>query len=330
MKKRHAETKAGKKLGLYIRHLLLSTLLTAVMPFGVAMSAGYPSRPITIMSWSSAGSSTDLMAREIAHIMSHDLGVSVIVQNRTGGSGANAMYALLGKPADGYTLLVNTDSMLADFNTTLKGKFKLSQFDFLALMESDPFVLVVNADSPYTTLKALVTGAKQKRLAIGGFGATSAQYAQTALLAQQAGFKLHWVPFKGGRKADVALLGNHVDADMSNLSRIAQDVKAGKMRALAISGKERSPSLSNVQTFEELGFPKHKTNHWRGIMAKAGLPENVKATLEKELKQVVESTQWKGYIAKTHMTPEFETSAEFTKTAQTGLVTMGKVLNAAR
>jgi len=322
-------TEMLKKFWLRFTRQVLSFIVLTAATLSAAMGANYPSKPITIMVWSSAGSSLGLMARQMGDVMSHDLGVSVVVENRTGGSGANAMYALLAKPADGYTLLLNTDSLLVNLNTKLKGKFTLSQFDLLALMESDHFVLVVNADSPYNTIKDFIAAAKRKHLTIGGFGATSTPYVQAALFAKQAGFKLHWVPFKGGKKADVALLGDHIDADLSTLSRVVQHVKAGKMRGLAMSGKKRSQHLPDVPTFGELGFPQHEWNHWRGIMAKSGLPKNVQMVLDEELRKVVESKKWKDYIHKTGVTPEFEAGNEFTKMAKTGLKSMGDVLSSA-
>jgi putative tricarboxylic transport membrane protein len=202
-----------------------------VMVFAVvvcAMVAGYaqaqdkyPSRPITIISHTAAGSPTDLMARQLGKASEPFLGQPVVVENKPGGSGAMQVAALLSSPADGYTLAAVTATQIGAWESTLKGKFNIDQFAWITRVEIDPYILVVQVESPWKTLKEFVAYAQKNpnKLRVGGYGAVgSGHNVAFKILAKAAGFQAVWMPYEATNAAVTALLGGHIDAANSNPS----------------------------------------------------------------------------------------------------------------
>lgn len=276
----------------------------------------YPKKPVTLLVWSAAGSPVDIMARQISKIGEKYFGQSITVENKTGGDGAVAMQQLLANPADGYTLCANTRSMVVSLATSLKNTFKAEQFTYVAKIQDDPYLLAVRAESPYKTIDDIIKAAKAspENLSIAGYGADSAQSLITDEWAKQAGIKIKWLPYSGGSEAVVAVLGGHADAVMTNISGVVEQIRAKKLRVLAISTDKRHELLPDIPTFKELGYKDMVQSHWRGIMVKAGTPDAVLQKLSDVLKKVATDPDFVNYMKTGGLsTPEQVTYTQFTE-----------------
>src|SRR5579872_5580102 len=279
-----------------------------------AFAQAYPTKPVLAISWSAAGSPVDVMAREVSKVAPKYLKQNLVVEDKTGGGTANAIAYLLGQPADGYTVLAVTDSLIVALNTNLKGKFTLSQFDFIGQLVTDPYIIGVRSESPLKNWADLVNASKTSNLSIGGPFAESAESFFARQMGSVVGIKFQWVPFPGGAPSVAATLGGHVDAVCTNVSAVTSFVEAGQMRVLAVSTPQLMPSLPGTPTFASLGYKSLTNAHWRGIAARAGLPADVRAKLVSFTKEVASDPDFKGYCDKVHLFERYASTAELAKT----------------
>lgn len=288
----------------------------------------YPTKPITIVSWSSPGAGTDVLARQAAPFLEEELGQPVSVQNITGGSGAVAMQEMLSKPADGHMIGVNTRSQMVSMNTELEGRFSLEDFAFLAMMQGDPYVLAVKADSGIENLDDYVSAVKSNdRASIGGFGANSAHSLYVASLSEQLGIEPEYIPFEGGSDVVTALLGDNVDAALTNAGQVMEQVEAGEIRVLGVSTEERMEQLQDTPTFTELDLDDNlNVTHWRGFYAKAGTPPGVVEKLDAAFEKLSTQDDWHESLDSSGLTNDFMPSAEFTQFVQEDFEEIGAQL----
>ena len=303
-------------------------LILVLAPFVLAADT-YPSKPVTVLVSSAAGSPADLMAREVSHHAGKHLGQSMVVVNKPGGSGGVMFAALRAAAADGYTIAGATAGQFAALHTQLKKDFNIGEFDFLYNVQVDPYALVVRSDSPFKTVKDMVEYAKKNpdkgRLQIGGQGTGSSLHLICIQLAEVAGFKFTWLPYKGGSETVPQVLGGHVQAGSTAPATVSQYVEAGKMRVLAITGDKRLPHMKDVPTFKELGFNIELTQY-RGIIAKQGLPGNVKAKIIDAIKKGVQEPGFKEFMTKTHQADGSMGPEEFTAYARRDFDLVGKLM----
>jgi putative tricarboxylic transport membrane protein len=279
-----------------------------------AFAQAYPSKPILAISWSAAGSPVDVMGREVAKLAPKYLKQQMVVEDKTGGGTANAIAYLLGQPADGYTVLAVTDSIVVALNTTLKGKFTLNQFDFIGQLVSDPYVIGVRTESPLKNWADLVNASKKSNLTIGGPFAESAESFFARQMGSVVGIKFQWVPFPGGAPSVAATLGGHVDAVCTNVSAVSSFVSAGQMRVLAVSTPQLLPAFPGTPTFASLGYKSLTNAHWRGIAARSGLPSDVRAKLVSFTKSVASDPDFKAYCDKLHLFERYASTDQLAKT----------------
>ncbi|MBC5809388.1 MAG: tripartite tricarboxylate transporter substrate binding protein [Candidatus Eremiobacteraeota bacterium] len=298
-------------------------ILPLALPL-VAADAAFPNKTIVLVAWSAAGSPVDVLAREVARLAPKYLHQSMIVEDKTGGDGANAMQFILSSPSDGYALLINTRSMMATLNTDLRGKFTTEQFDFLATLETDPYAIAVRTESPFKTIRDLLASAKTTPISIGGFGADSAHAMLSRHLAAESGAKLNWVPFNGGSAALVAVLGGHMDAMLGNISDQRAQVADGKLRILAVSTDKPLADYPNALPFRALGYPDLTSSHWRGVMAKAGTPADVTAKLDAFFKAVSKDAEFVAFVKNSGLLPYYNDRAAFAKLVKSDMEAMAK------
>lgn len=279
-----------------------------------AFAQAYPTKPILAISWSAAGSPVDVMAREVAKLAPKYLKQQLVVEDKTGGGTANAIAYLLAQPADGYTLLAVTDSIVVALNTTLKGKFTLDQFDFIGQLVTDPYIIGVRSESPLKKWSDLVSQSKTGNLTIGGPFAESAESFFARQMGSVTGIKFQWVPFPGGAPSVAATLGGHVDAVCTNVSAVASFVAAGQMRVLAVSTPQLLPAFPGTPTFASLGYKSLTNAHWRGLAARSGLPKDVRAKLVSFTQQVAGDQDFKSYCDKVHLFQIYASTAQLSKT----------------
>ncbi len=264
------------------RTLLTATAATAggaVFSPWVHAQDKYPSKLITWICPYAAGGNADSRSREIARVMQQVLGQTVIVDNKAGGGGnIGTDYIARAKP-DGYTIGMGNFAPLA-VNHALFKKMSFDPFNDLVpimLIERGPLILMVKSDSPYKTVKDVVAAAKAKpgklSYASGGIGGT--HHLSGALFEHAAGIDMIHAPYKSGSAGAQDLMGGQVDMMFEQMYAAMPSIKGGRLRALAITGKTRSPLAPDVPTMGEAGFPSVEVLNWQGIIGPKGLPPEI-------------------------------------------------------
>jgi tripartite-type tricarboxylate transporter receptor subunit TctC len=270
------------------RRLVLAALAASVViPVAAAAQAAYPSQAIKMIVPFPPGGGTDTVARLITERLQTANRWTIVVDNKAGAGGNIGMDAVAKAKADGYTLGMGQTANLA-INPTLYPKMSYdAQKDFvpLAVVASQPVVLVVRSDAPYKTLADFVAAAKAKpgQLTLGSAGNGTVGHLTGEMFAKHAGYQHVHVPYKGAAPAATDLLGGQVNYYFATPQAVVSFVKAGKMRALAVSSAKRLPILPDTPTIAESGYKGFETNDWKMLVAPAGTPAEVVTKLNAEV-----------------------------------------------
>ena len=271
-----------------MKRILLGTV---VCLFAAAMSltteaADYPTRPVHVVVGLTAGSGVDIMARLVGQKLAESMGQPFIVENRPGaGSNIATHFAAQAAP-DGYTIFVPT--IANAINATL---YKNLQFDVLRdfspviLAATAPNLLIVNPKVPANTVQEFIALAKKQpgKLTIGSSGIGTSPQMTGELFRRRAGIDLLPVPYKGGPEATAALLGGQIDSLFAITSTALPHIAAGRVRALAVTSRARSPLLPNVPTVAESGMPGFEAVTWFGFAVPTGTPRPIIDRLNVEI-----------------------------------------------
>jgi tripartite-type tricarboxylate transporter receptor subunit TctC len=258
---------------------VFAAAVALALPAFAPALAQYPDRPITMIVPFPPGGVADLTGRPVAAAMEKVLKQPIVVQNRAGAGGAVGMAAAANAKPDGYTILTALSSISiipeADKLFDRKPAYTIDQLVPIALLSADPTVLVVPADGPWKSVKDFVDDAKKRpdQIAYSSSGVYGTLHMAMAMFAAAADIKLRHVPFSGGGPALTAILGGNVQALASGPGPVAAQIAAGKLRALATWGAKRLPTMPNVPTFLELGYPEVEFYIWAGLFAPKGTPE---------------------------------------------------------
>jgi tripartite-type tricarboxylate transporter receptor subunit TctC len=251
--------------------------------FARAQDTAYPDRPIKMLVGFGAGGGTDIAARIMAQKMSEILGQSIVVENRTGASGMIAAEDEAKSAPDGYTLMMGSQTTYA-VAPNLYRKVTLDaakEFAGVAMTGASPLVLVVNPSFAAHTVKDVIVMAKADpgkiNFGTGGLGTTPHMTAE--LFQYTAGIKMVHVAYRGEAPAINDLLAGQIPLMFANLSAVMGNLKAGTLRALAVTGAHRSPSAPDIPTVAEAALPGFEAETWWGIVAPAGTPHAVLAKL---------------------------------------------------
>jgi tripartite-type tricarboxylate transporter receptor subunit TctC len=274
------------KRSTFLQSLAAATLLCCA----AAHADTWPSRTITMVVPFAAGGSTDSTARLVAEKLGKELGQAVVVDNRAG-AGSNIGSAYVAKAApDGYTLLLTSSTIATNVSLYKSTGFNLDK-DLVPISQVAliPNVLVVNNDFPAKTLAEFVDYARQKKGPIyyGSAGNGTSQHLSGALFNSMVGGAMTHVPYKGGAPANTDLLGGQIQAVFAPLVEVLPFIDTGKLRALAVTTKERSPRLPNVPTVSE-ALPGYEVVLWNGVFAPAGTPPEIVDKLGKALHKVTQ------------------------------------------
>jgi len=259
-----------------IRTLLATTVLAIGSVAAHAQSA-WPDKPITMIVPFPPGGVADTVARPVAEALTRELKQQVVVENRAGAGGATGIGAAARAAPDGYTVLLSLSSISilpeADKILARKPQFTLDQFLPIARFTADPVVFVVRAEAPWQTLAEFVADAKAKPGAYnyGSSGNYGTMHVPMEMLKGAAGFRMTHIPYTGAGPAVLALLGGQVDAVATGPSTVAQQIKAGKLRALAHWGDKPLQSLPEVPSLAQAGY-KANFAQWSALFVPAGTP----------------------------------------------------------
>ncbi len=283
---------------------------------GAAM-AEYPTKPVTLVSPYGPGGAADLAARTLSATAPGYLGNGILVVNRTGAAGVSGSTTVAKGRADGYTLLlarVGSQAAVPAINRTIP--YKWDEFTFIGLLELNPFVLAVSADSPFQTLddvKAAIESGEDLSYSSAGVG-TLLHVAMVMMLDQfgMGADAMKHVPYKGGGKAAAAVVGGHVDMLFQNLSGVISNIQAGKLRALAVTTPERILSIKDVPTVSEAGYPGlQSVIGWSGLWGPPNLADDIVNKWVEVLAMVAEDRAWlkltKGLGSVPYILPPAET-----------------------
>ncbi len=250
----------------------------------------YPSRPITFINPFPPGGAADVVARPLAAVLEPLLKQPVVIETKAGAAGqVGAQFAASARP-DGYTLLVHIVSIsgFAEVDKLYDRPVKFTRDDFIPIARfiADPMVLIVNDQQPYKTLKEFVEDVKKKpnELIFSSSGLHGALHLPTALFLKTAGLQMKHLPTNGGGPALTALIGNNSQVLVSSIAAASGQIKAGKARALASFGAQRSPAHPDVPTMKELGYD-IEFYLWVGLFAPKGTPEPIVVKLREASKK---------------------------------------------
>ena len=283
--------------------------------FSIAALAQYPDKPVRIIVPFAAGGPTDILARLVGEGLGARLGGPVIAENRPGGSGNPGTDAVAKAAPDGYTLLLGYVGPLA-INPALYGKLPfrpLEDFTPISLLVTTPLVVVVNPAFPVTSMQELVRFAKAspKPVFYASPGNGSANHMATELFRLAAGIEMVQVPYKGLAPAVTDVVAGQVPLIFSGLSVAIPQIKAGKLRALAVSTRERAPALPEVPTMQEAGFRNFDVSAWFGLLAPAKLPAALLDRLEKATQEIMQTKEAIARVEQLGMVARPGTSNEF-------------------
>jgi tripartite-type tricarboxylate transporter receptor subunit TctC len=256
----------------------------AACAFAASAFAAYPGdRAVTLLVPFPPGGSTDLIARMIAPKLQEKLGGSFIVDNKGGAGGTVGTAMVKRAPPDGYTILVTSLGPLVIGPHLMKnvGYDPTKDFDYITVAVQAPNVLAVPANSPHKTLADVLAYEKANpgKMSFASSGNGSSDHLTAELFWQQTGTTGVHVPYKGGGPATTDLIGGQVDASFMNINTAMPHLKAGKLRALAITSTKRSPLLPDVPTLDELGVKGVVVTSWQAFAAPKGIPADIKTKL---------------------------------------------------
>ncbi|MFO1195644.1 MAG: tripartite tricarboxylate transporter substrate binding protein [Burkholderiaceae bacterium] len=310
------------------RRALLGALL--LLPLQ-AHPQGYPARPITFVVPFAAGSATDLLARALGQSVTEQTRQAVVVEDKAGASGALAAQQVARAAADGYTVLITTNTTHAA-NEHLYRKLPydpVRDFTPVTGLGKGGQVMVVRTESPFRTVSDLVNRARQQpgKLSFGS-GSSSSRVAGE-MLKQLSGTDILHVPYKSNPQAVADLLGGQIDFMITDTATGVPQVRAGKLRALGFSTQKRSPLLPDVPTLDEAGVKGYDMGFWFAAYLPAGVPQAVAARLNELLHNAVRSAAAKSFFESSGV-EAWTTSADELARFQTAETTKwGRVIRAA-
>lgn len=297
-----------------------------------ALAETYPAKPIRIVVPASAGTPPDVRARWLAERLSPVLGQRVVVENKPGAGGILGALAVARSAPDGYTLVSVTQGTMA-FNPHLysePGYDALHAFAPVTRISAGSMMLVVHPSLPVRSIRDLISLAKASpgRLTFGSAGVGTPPHMAGALLHHEAGMEVTVVQYKGGNAAHLDVMADRLTYTVDGIGILAPFVKAGKLKALAVTGSHRVAVLPDVPTVAESGLPGYDYETWTGWCAPAGTPKEIIARLNAELVKILKATETREWFATQGMVPVGDSPEEFAKVIGADYARWGSIIRA--
>jgi tripartite-type tricarboxylate transporter receptor subunit TctC len=293
-----------------IRLLSIALASAVVTASAIAQTGdgGWPDRPIRLVVPFPAGSSTDIIARIVAQKLSHRLGQQIVIENRAGASGNIGADAVAKAAPDGYTIglaTASTHAVAASLSANLPYD-PIKDFAPVAMIGSQPYVLVLHPALPARNLAELIALAKAKpgTLNYGSAGVASLAHLATALFASMAGVNIVHVPYKSSSQSMTDMITGRLDMQFATIAPSLPNIRAGQLRALVTSGKTRVAALPEVPTVAEAGIAGYEAALWVSFVAPSATPTTIIARLNREVNEILNSAEGTEVLVAQGMTPE--------------------------
>ncbi len=310
--------------------LTILTVSSSLLAAGAPASAQtYPSRPIKMIVGFSPGTTTDIVARLLAHRLTEVNGWTIVIENKPGQGGSNAAVEMMRVEPDGYILSMSASGPLV-VSPGVNRKIpynSVTDFTPISQMVEQPHVLVVKGDLPVKTAQELIALSKSKPGAMNyaSIGAGTGNNLITATFAKQTGMQVVHVPYKGSPEAVGAILAGDVQLMFEGLPNTRGHIESGALKALAVSSAQRLPQIPDVPTAAEAALPGFDMSTWIGFIGPPGLPKDITDLLSREVRKVMDTEDTRKRLAQLGLTLRMQNSsdefreyirAELTKWAQ--------------
>lgn len=317
-----------------VRELVAATLAVFVLAVALAPAraqSDYPNRPIRLVVGFAAGGGNDIFARLVGAKLSEILGQAVVVENRPGAGGRLSAEFVSNQPADGYTLLVGASGAMS-IATAIYPDLKYHPTKTLvplAMIASFPLIMVIGTDNPSNNVKELVAWAKQHPDK-ANYASTSPAFTITAeLLKLKTGMPGVMIPYKSSNEMILSVIQDQTMMSIADGPPTVPQVKAGKVKALAVTGAERSPELPDVPSMAEAGYPAVDVQLWSGVFAPVATPPAITAKLEKALSEAIKDPGVAAKIRNMAANPGGGSPDDFRRLIDSDIVKFGEVVKAA-
>ncbi len=310
-----------------------TALVTMLYVSASAFAQTYPAKPVRIIVGFSPGGIADVTVRLIAPKLSESLGQQIIVENRPGASGAIATERVASSSADGYTLLAPTaaDAVIPVLRAKLPYKLE-RDLAAVSLVAVAPFVLVVHPAVPARSVKELIALARAQpgKLSYGSVGIGTTPHLSVEALKVMAGINILHVPFKGGLDNVIANASGLVDMVCASIPSLLPFISAGaqRLRPLAVTSAQRTALMPALPTLSESGVPGYERSSWVGILAPAGVPRDIIATLNAALVKVVNTAEMKATFVRQGVEAQTNSPEQFAAYIATHLEQNAKLIRA--
>ncbi len=297
---------------------------------GGAFAQSYPVKAVRLVVPFPPGGSSDAVARVLAYALPPLLGQQIVVDNRGGAGGNIAAEYVARTPADGYTLMIGTNSVLA-INQALYSRVAfdpVKDFDTVVLVAAQPSVLVVHPSLPVHSVEELIALAKAKpgQLLCASSGAGTVGHLSNALFQSMAQVSFTHVPYKGGGPATIDLISGQNQLMIETVSAVISHLHGGKLRPLAVTSAKRSHALPELPTISEAGVPGYEAVTWHGVITPAGTPPGIIERLNGEINRALASEDVKERFLRQGVDPQGGTPASFATYLRSEIPKWGKIV----
>jgi tripartite-type tricarboxylate transporter receptor subunit TctC len=296
-----------------IKNLLVACCTIIVLASSGSDARSQSGRTIRLVVPVPPGASTDAVARLMAEQIGRAQGVTIVVENRPGASGMIGTEQVSRAAPDGNTLLMTANTYLIDAQTRKANYHPVTAFDPICFLVQSPAVFVVNSASPYKTLKDLLDAARAKpgEMSMGAVGPGSTFQMGFTTFTRASNVNMTYVPYPGSAPAATAVMGQHVTSAFAGFAVVAEQIKADKLRALAVATMKRIDPLPDVPTFDESGFKNLEVDNWFGIVAPVGTPREILSQYAGWLKAALADPEVKAKLALQGLYPVGQCGDEF-------------------
>ena len=277
----------------------------------LALAEGYPTKPIQLIVHFPPGGAVDIVGRTISKKLGDRLGQPIVIENKAGAGTVVGAAFVANAPADGYTLLISSGSTFT-VNPALNAKLPydpVKSYEPIGMVARVPLILLANREVPVGNLKQLI-GAVQRapdKFSYGSFGNGTTGHFAAELTWSAAGIKVMHVPYRGSAPAMSDLMGGQIPFTIDTVAAALPQLKAGKIKAIAVTGATRATQLPDVPTVAESGFPGFSADSWLAVVAPRGLPAEAKAKLHKALADTLADAEVRSKLIAAGLEPSYAT-----------------------